>query len=90
MTDMNNYGHIDMDLEFCRKDPSGKLISCYRFIKNIEEIDDEMPISHERRIRKSLSEALIEFEKIDFNNVKGEVKAFTNNNSQIVSQIPNQ
>lgn len=82
MSDMNNYGHCDMDLEFCRKDPSGKLISCYRFIKNIEEIDDEMPISHERRIRKSLSEALIEFGKVDFKNVKGEAKILTNNNSQ--------
>jgi hypothetical protein len=82
MTDMNNYGHCDMDLEFCRKDPSGKLISCYRFIKNIEEIDDEMPVSHERRIRKSLSEALIEFGKVDFNNVRGEAKILTNKNSQ--------
>lgn len=71
---ISSYGHFELAIEFCKKDSTQKLISLYTFEKSIEQIDSDLPNSHEERIRQIFTEALANFTEIDIENTKGVVK----------------
>ena len=71
---ISSYGHFELAIEFCKKDSTQKLISLYTFEKSVEQIDSDLPNSHEERIRQVFTEVLANFTKIDIENIKGVVK----------------
>jgi hypothetical protein len=79
---ISSYGHLELAIEFCKKDSSQKLISLYTFERTIEQIDSDLPNSHEERIRQVFTEALTNFSKVDIENTKGIVKNIASINSQ--------
>jgi hypothetical protein len=73
---------FELAIEFCKKDSSQKLISLYTFERTIEQIDSDLPNSHEERIRQVFTEALTNFSKVDIENTKGVAKNIVNINSK--------
>ncbi len=67
-------GKCDLEIEFCRKDSSGKLWSVYEFERELEEKSSgDVTAGHESRLRQLLFEGFNELAKQDISISKGTI-----------------